>query len=170
MVVAFAQATAVALQKLALREDQERNLVDTITAFVNAIESKDPYLKGHSARVALYATEVARMMRLDPEMIDVVNRGAMLHDLGIPVIFDVTHSLQLPGAGDGVTGGDRRFAEPLALAAVAAGADGLFMEVHPDPANALSDAATQLPVDRAEALAVSVLEVRRAVMAGVPLA
>ena len=63
---------------------------------------------------------------------------AMLHDAGLAVIFDVTHSLQLPGGG-ATTGGDRRFAEPLARAAVAAGADGLFVEVHPDPANALSD-------------------------------
>jgi 2-dehydro-3-deoxyphosphooctonate aldolase (KDO 8-P synthase) len=94
----------------------------------------------------------------------------VLHELGIPVIFDVTHSLQLPGGGDGTTGGDRRFAEPLARAAVAAGADGLFMEVHPDPAHALSDAATQLPLARAEALAVAVLEVRRALRAAVPLA
>jgi 2-dehydro-3-deoxyphosphooctonate aldolase (KDO 8-P synthase) len=94
----------------------------------------------------------------------------VLHELGIPVVFDVTHSLQLPGGGDGTTGGDRRFAEPLARAAVAAGADGLFMEVHPDPARALSDAATQLPLERAEALAVSVLELRRALRAAVPLA
>jgi 2-dehydro-3-deoxyphosphooctonate aldolase (KDO 8-P synthase) len=95
---------------------------------------------------------------------------AILHDLGIPVIFDVTHSLQLPGAGAGVTGGDRRFAEPLARAAVAAGADGLFLEVHQDPEHALSDAATQLPLERAEALAVSALEIRRALRANVPLA
>ena len=88
MVVGFAQATAVALQKLVLREDHERNLVDTITAFVNAIESKDPYLKGHSARVALYATEIARVMKLDDEMVDVVSRGAMLHDLGKLSIMD----------------------------------------------------------------------------------
>jgi response regulator RpfG family c-di-GMP phosphodiesterase len=88
MVVGFAQATAVALQKLLLREDHERNLVDTITAFVNAIESKDPYLKGHSARVALYATEVAQAMGLDDETIQVVNRGAMLHDLGKLSIMD----------------------------------------------------------------------------------
>jgi 2-dehydro-3-deoxyphosphooctonate aldolase (KDO 8-P synthase) len=94
----------------------------------------------------------------------------VLHELGIPVVFDVTHSLQLPGGGDGTTGGDRRFAEPLARAAVAAGADGLFMEVHPDPARALSDAATQLPVERAEALAMAVLELRRALRAAVPLA
>jgi response regulator RpfG family c-di-GMP phosphodiesterase len=88
MVVGFAQAMAVALQKLVLREDHERNLVDTITAFVNAIESKDPYLKGHSARVALYATEIARVMKLDHEMVDVVGRGAMLHDLGKLSIMD----------------------------------------------------------------------------------
>ena len=54
MLLGYAQTTAVALQKLILRENVERNLVDTITAFVNAIESKDRYLKGHSARVALY--------------------------------------------------------------------------------------------------------------------
>ncbi len=95
---------------------------------------------------------------------------AILHDLGIPVVFDVTHSLQLPSSGEGVTGGDRRFAEPLARAAVAAGADGLFLEVHPDPDRALSDAATQLPIDRAEALAMSALEIRRALQAAVPLA
>jgi len=85
---------------------------------------------------------------------------AMLHDAGLAVIFDVTHSLQLPGGG-ATTGGDRRFAEPLARAAVAAGADGLFVEVHPDPANALSDPATQLDPVRAEALVASALEIHR---------
>lgn len=57
------------------------------------------------------------------------------------VVFDVTHSLQHPGAG-----GDRRYARPLARAALAAGADGLFLETHPDPERALSDATTQLPL------------------------
>jgi len=61
---AIAQTTAVSLQKLVLRENVERNLVDTITAFVNAIESKDRYLKGHSARVALYAAETATTRRI----------------------------------------------------------------------------------------------------------
>ncbi len=87
---------------------------------------------------------------------------AMLHADGLPVIYDVTHSLQLPGGGE-TTGGARQFAEPLARAAVAAGADGIFLEVHPDPANALSDATTQLPPARAEALLASLLAVRRAV-------
>ena len=84
----YAQTTAVALQKLILRDNLERNLVDTITAFVNAIESKDPYLKGHSARVSLYATEVALAMSLPPDTVQVVARGAMLHDLGKLSIMD----------------------------------------------------------------------------------
>ena len=87
---------------------------------------------------------------------------AMLHDAGIPVIYDVTHSLQLPGGGE-ESGGARRYAEPLARAAVAAGADGLFLEVHPDPEHALSDSAVQLDPARAEALLRSAMAVRRAV-------
>jgi 2-dehydro-3-deoxyphosphooctonate aldolase (KDO 8-P synthase) len=81
---------------------------------------------------------------------------------GIPVIYDVTHSLQLPGAAADGSGGQREFAEPLARAAVAAGADGLFLEVHPDPERAKSDRDTQLPPDRAEALLVALLRIRRA--------
>jgi response regulator RpfG family c-di-GMP phosphodiesterase len=88
MLLGFAQTTSVALQKLVLRENLERHLVDTITAFVNAIESKDPYLKGHSARVALYAAGIASVMGLDEETIHVVSRGAMLHDLGKLSIMD----------------------------------------------------------------------------------
>ncbi len=65
-------------------------------------------------------------------------------ETGYPVIFDATHSLQLPGAGNGVSGGERQYLLPLARAAVAAGVNGLFFEVHPDPASALSDAATQI--------------------------
>jgi 2-dehydro-3-deoxyphosphooctonate aldolase (KDO 8-P synthase) len=87
---------------------------------------------------------------------------ALLHDDGIPVIYDVTHSLQLPGGG-AESGGARRFAEPLARAAVAAGADGVFLEVHPDPEHALSDRAVQLDPQRAERLLRSLIEVRRAV-------
>jgi putative nucleotidyltransferase with HDIG domain len=88
MLIGYAQSTAVALQKLILREHVERNLVDTITAFVNAIESKDPYLKGHSARVGLYAAEIAEWLAMAPDMVDVVRRGALLHDLGKLSIMD----------------------------------------------------------------------------------
>jgi len=70
----------------------------------------------------------------------------IMADSGWPVIFDATHSVQLPGAGAGVSGGDRRFLMPLARAAVATGVDGLFFEVHPEPETAMSDAATQVPL------------------------
>ena len=94
---------------------------------------------------------------------------AQLHDDGIAVIYDVTHSLQRPGGGpanpDGAeSGGERRFALPLARAAVAAGADGLFLEVHPDPPRALSDSAVQLTPAAAEALLRSAAALRREVL------
>jgi 2-dehydro-3-deoxyphosphooctonate aldolase (KDO 8-P synthase) len=76
----------------------------------------------------------------------------MLRALGYPVIFDVTHSLQLPGAGDGVTAGLAEYIEPMSQAGVAAGVDGVFMEVHEDPARAKSDAANALKLDRLEPL------------------
>jgi 2-dehydro-3-deoxyphosphooctonate aldolase (KDO 8-P synthase) len=76
----------------------------------------------------------------------------MLRAFGFPVIFDVTHSLQLPGAGDGVTGGLAEFIEPVSQAGVAAGVDGLFMEVHEDPTRARSDAANTLNLDLVEPL------------------
>ncbi len=64
----------------------------------------------------------------------------------------MTHSLQLPGAGDGVTAGLAQYIEPLASAGVAAGVDGVFLEVHEDPARAKSDAHNALRLDRVEAL------------------
>lgn len=89
----------------------------------------------------------------------------ILHEAGVRVVYDVTHSLQLPGGGR-ESGGDRRFAEPLARAAVAAGADALFVEVHPQPAEALSDSTVQLDPERAEALLGAALAVRRALALG----
>jgi 2-dehydro-3-deoxyphosphooctonate aldolase (KDO 8-P synthase) len=76
----------------------------------------------------------------------------MLRELGYPVIFDVTHSLQLPGAGDGVTTGLAQYLEPMAQAGVAAGVDGVFMEVHEEPSRAKSDAANALRLDLLEPL------------------
>ena len=76
----------------------------------------------------------------------------MLRALGYPVVFDVTHSLQLPGAGEGVTAGLAEYIEPMAQAGVAAGIDGVFMEVHEEPSRAKSDAANALKLDRLEPL------------------
>ena len=76
----------------------------------------------------------------------------MMRELGHPVVFDVTHSLQLPGAGDGVTTGLAQYIAPLARAGVAAGVDGVFMEVHEDPPRAKSDAANALALAALEPL------------------
>ena len=76
----------------------------------------------------------------------------MLRALGYPVIYDVTHSLQLPGAGNGVTAGQAEYIVPMASAGVAAGVDGVFMEVHQDPKRAKSDAQNALRLDRLESL------------------
>jgi len=76
----------------------------------------------------------------------------MMRGQGIPVVFDVTHSLQLPGGGNGVTAGLAEYIEPLASAGVAAGVDGVFLEVHEDPSRAKSDAQNALRLDLLEPL------------------
>ena len=76
----------------------------------------------------------------------------IMRGFGYPVVYDVTHSLQLPGGGDGVTAGQAEFIEPLASAGVAAGIDGVFLEVHERPSEAKSDAQNALRLDRLEPL------------------
>ena len=77
---------------------------------------------------------------------------AVMRDTGAPVVFDATHSVQLPGGKGSASGGQREFVPVLARAAVAAGVAGLFMETHPDPVNALSDGPNAWPLDRLERL------------------
>lgn len=74
----------------------------------------------------------------------------IMQSFGYPVVFDATHSVQLPGANGTSSGGDRRFVPVLAKAAMAAGANALFFEVHPDPDNAKSDGPNMIPLDKAE--------------------
>ena len=76
----------------------------------------------------------------------------MLRAIGYPVVYDVTHSLQLPGGGDGVTAGQAEYIVPMASAGVAAGVDGVFMEVHQDPGRAKSDAQNALRMTELPAL------------------
>jgi 2-dehydro-3-deoxyphosphooctonate aldolase (KDO 8-P synthase) len=76
----------------------------------------------------------------------------IIRRFGYPVVFDVTHSLQLPGAADGVTGGQAEYIDTLAPAGVAAGVDGVFLEIHDHPAQARSDAQNALALDRLEPL------------------
>jgi 2-dehydro-3-deoxyphosphooctonate aldolase (KDO 8-P synthase) len=83
-----------------------------------------------------------------------------MRELGCPVIFDATHSVQQPGGLGTSTGGQREFVAPLARAALAVGVDGLFMEVHPDPDSALSDGPNMVPLHRLEPLLEQLLAIR----------
>lgn len=76
----------------------------------------------------------------------------IMREMGAPVVFDATHSVQLPGGGGDRSLGQRQFVEPLACAAMAVGIDGLFMETHPDPDRALSDGPNMVPLDRLPSL------------------
>ncbi|MDA2917475.1 3-deoxy-8-phosphooctulonate synthase, partial [Nitrospinae bacterium AH_259_B05_G02_I21] len=88
---------------------------------------------------------------------------AIMGSLGVPVVFDATHAVQLPGAQGGSSGGERHFIPTLARAAVAAGCDALFLEVHPAPDQALSDGPTQWPLEELTGLLEPVLAIDRLV-------
>ncbi|SEB20274.1 3-deoxy-8-phosphooctulonate synthase [Pedobacter hartonius] len=87
-----------------------------------------------------------------------------MQSFGVPVVMDVTHSLQQPNQSSGVTGGKPQLIETIAKAAIAVGADGLFIETHPDPANAKSDGANMLQIDLLEDLMVKLIRIRQAVI------
>ena len=82
---------------------------------------------------------------------------------GVPVVMDITHSLQQPNQSSGVTGGMPQMIETVARAAIAVGADGLFCETHPNPAEAKSDGANMLPLDRLESLLIKLKAIRETV-------
>ncbi len=87
----------------------------------------------------------------------------IMRDLGKPVVFDATHSVQLPGGGRGKSSGQREFVAGLARAAVAMGVDGVFLEVHPNPDEAPCDGPNMIPLDEVEALLAGLVRVREAV-------
>jgi 2-dehydro-3-deoxyphosphooctonate aldolase (KDO 8-P synthase) len=86
----------------------------------------------------------------------------VMRGLGYPVVFDATHSVQLPGGGGTKSSGQREFIAPLARAAAAAGCDGFFMEVHPDPDSALSDGPNMVPLDKLKELLQQLLHICQA--------
>lgn len=93
-------------------------------------------------------------------VVDMRNFQRLREATGVAVIFDATHAVQQPGQGEsGASGGRREFIPPLLAAAAAAGADGFFLETHPEPARALSDAATQWPLERLAELVSQTLDV-----------
>ncbi len=89
----------------------------------------------------------------------------MIQGEGVPLIFDATHSVQLPSASGGVSGGQRQFIPTLTRAAIAAGAQGLFMEVHPNPDEAMSDSASQIPLQHVKELLIQCIALYKQVQA-----
>jgi 2-dehydro-3-deoxyphosphooctonate aldolase (KDO 8-P synthase) len=116
--------------------------------------------KGGAAEV--WQTERGTTFGYQNLVVDMRGFGIM-RGHGAPVIFDATHSVQLPGAGGGKSAGQREFVLPLARAALAAGAQGLFIETHPDPENALSDGPNMVPLKELETTLRSCLAVWKAV-------
>lgn len=102
-------------------------------------------LKGAGAR-EIWQTDRGTFFGYNNLVVD-MRSFRQMREFGAPVILDATHSVQLPGAAGGKSGGRREFVPVLARAALAAGADGLFLETHPDPARAVSDADSQLPLE-----------------------
>lgn len=88
----------------------------------------------------------------------------IMSEMGVPVIFDATHSVQLPGGGEGCSSGQREFISTLARAAMAAGVDGIFMEVHPDPDRALCDGPNSLTLENARTFLHVLSSIRKAVV------
>lgn len=86
----------------------------------------------------------------------------LMRSFGVPVVMDITHSLQQPNTSEGVSGGMPEMIETIAKAAIAAGADGIFMETHPDPKNAKSDGANMLPLSEVESLLRKLQRIKRA--------
>ena len=126
------------------------------------------------------ARSAAQAAGINQETIMVCERGAsfgynnlvsdmrslsIMRETGCPVVFDATHSVQLPGGQGTSSGGQREFVPVLARAAVATGVSGLFMETHPDPANAKSDGPNAWPLDRMESLLTTLVELDRLVKA-----
>lgn len=112
----------------------------------NAVQKINSVIKNR-----LMLVERGAMMGYNNLVVDMRSLPVM-RSFGCPVIYDATHSVQLPGGAGGSSGGQREFIPPLSRAAVAAGIDGIFMEIHPNPAKALCDGPNSLPLDEVEPL------------------
>jgi 2-dehydro-3-deoxyphosphooctonate aldolase (KDO 8-P synthase) len=155
---------------------RQTDLIESAAATGRAVNIK----KGQWMTPELMAGAVAKARRAGAAGVAVTERGTFFGygDLVVdmrafarlqkatraPAIFDGTHSVQRPGLADGASGGDPEFTRPLVLAAVAAGADGLFLEVHPNPQNAPSDSANMLRLDQLRPLLRDVLALRAALL------
>ena len=105
-------------------------------------------------------TERGSMFGYNDLVVDFRNIPVM-KSFGVPVILDVTHSLQLPNQASGITGGQPEMIETIAKAGIAAGVDGIFIETHPEPLKALSDGANMLPLEKLSALLGKLVKIKK---------
>jgi 2-dehydro-3-deoxyphosphooctonate aldolase (KDO 8-P synthase) len=130
--------------------------------FLSPEETRNILEKGHEVgNERVFITERGSSFGYQNLVVD-MRAFPIIRALGVPVVYDITHSMQRPGGEGKQTGGTPEFARPLARAAAAAGADGFFMEVHDNPPSALSDRTTQIRPDVARAIIEDVLAIRRA--------
>ena len=140
---------------------------------------KGQFVNGDSMKFAVEKIKKASIRRAQDAKVMLTERGnsfgytdlvvdyrniPIMKNHGVPVIMDCTHSLQQPNQSTGVTGGNPQMIETIAKAAIATGADGLFIETHPDPSCALSDGANMLKLDLLEELLKKLLTIRKAVV------
>ena len=129
-------------------------------------------MRGAAAKVrgagspAIAVTERGTFFGYGSLVVDMRSFALLREACDAPAIFDGTHSVQRPGEGGGISGGEPRFIPPLVRAAVAAGADALFLETHPEPARGLSDTTNMLPLDRLRPLVEEALALRAALGLG----
>ena len=130
--------------------------------FLSPEETKNILDKGREAgNENVFITERGSSFGYQNLVVD-MRAFPIIREMGSPVVYDITHSMQKPGGEGKQTGGTPQFARPLARAAAAAGADGFFMEVHDNPPSALSDRTTQIRPDAARAIIEDVLAIRAA--------
>lgn len=130
--------------------------------FLSPEETKNILDKGAEVgNQRIYITERGSSFGYQNLVVD-MRAFPIIRSFGAPIVYDITHSMQRPGGEGKQTGGTPQFAQPLARAAAAAGADGFFMEIHDNPAEALSDRTTQLKPDYARAIIEDILKIRQA--------
>jgi 2-dehydro-3-deoxyphosphooctonate aldolase (KDO 8-P synthase) len=135
--------------------------------FLSPEETKNILDKGREAgHDRVFITERGSSFGYQNLIVD-MRAFPIIREYGAPVVYDITHSMQKPGGEGKQTGGTPQFAQPLARAAAAAGADGFFMEVHDNPPAALSDRTTQIRPEVAKAIIEDVLAIRKALRMGV---
>jgi 2-dehydro-3-deoxyphosphooctonate aldolase (KDO 8-P synthase) len=136
--------------------------------FLSPIEMKNVVTKlEESGTQQILLTERGSSFGYNNLVVDM--RGLpIMRSLGYPVVFDATHSVQLPGGGGTQSSGQREFIAPLARAAAATGCDGFFMEVHPDPASALSDGPNMVPLSKLKSLLQQIMDICQVSGKGLP--